>query len=458
MPFTDEGKRLVERVRERFRERFGVDSRFVARAPGRVNLIGEHVDYEGYAVLPSAISLDVVIAFEAVSPSEGITIANLDAERYSEKHAASDPASLLDKAKLGWATYFMCGYIGIFEWLGSEAPQPMGLRAMVGGRVPQGSGLSSSSALVCASAIAAQHVLGVSLPPEELAELCAKAERHAGAESGGMDQAISFLAEMGYAKLVRFNPVRAESVGLPDEVRIIVANSLAESHKAATAASRYNLRVLECLFAAKILARLGGTDPQFVTTLKDAQESIGKDAKQMAELAESSLRLAPYNMEELEMALGVPPIECIKDKPALAEALESNAEGSGLKLRDRAMHVFRESSRVEEFKEAAKAGDVGRMGALLNESHASLRDQYNCSCRELDELVSRLLEGGAIGARLTGAGWGGCAVALAMENKLEGVLSHVRNTFFAMIDDARLSSVLFSSRPAKGALLMRSSS
>ncbi|GFR51602.1 hypothetical protein Agub_g14026 [Astrephomene gubernaculifera] len=226
---------------------YGGAPEFYARAPGRVNLIGEHIDYEGYGVLPMAIQQDTVVAIRRVPGGDKLVVGNVEADKYPTQEFPADPAQPVDVANHSWANYFLSAYKGAFELLSSGgaggAPEPCGLQAVVQGQVPTGSGLSSSAAIVCASMLAILACSGAVAPEggldkAQVAEAACKAERYVGVTSGGMDQAISMMGQQGVAMHVEFNPVRGVCVVLPPGATFVIANSLAVSNKAETAPKR----------------------------------------------------------------------------------------------------------------------------------------------------------------------------------------------------------------------------
>merc|ERR1712078_893647 len=400
-----------------FEARFGAPATHGARAPGRVNLIGEHVDYEGYAVLPMAVALETWVCVRRAPAGAGagvLVVANADGALYPEVELPADPGAPVDRERHSWANYFQSGYKGVFEHLrreGRPTPEPCGLQVMVRGRVPAGSGLSSSSALVVASAAAVAAVHGLEFSRQEIAEFTRVCEQHVGTMSGGMDQAISVMGERGLAKLIEFGPVRASDVVLPPGCAFVIANSLTVSKKAETAAGRYNLRVLECRLAAALVA---------------AGKSVG-----------DLLHEAPYSQEELEGLLGAS-IEAVAGADFLP-SVRAAAELGGLKLRQRAEHVYSEAQRVLRFRDlcnssasaSAAAGEtLAALGKMMDESHASCSVQYECSSPELEELTGMARELGALGARLTGAGWGGCMVALVKEADVGPYIQALKDRFF----------------------------
>jgi len=297
----------------------GAVSRF--RAPGRVNLIGDHTDYNEGFVLPLAIDLECVV----------------------EARPRPDGAVRLRSPVAGWEPYAD----GVARVLEARGRAPVGLDGAISSTVPVGAGLSSSAALEVALALALCDVAGFKLPPLELALACQEAEHLAtGVPSGVMDQLASLHGLTGHALLVDCRDLSIEPIRLPAELAVIAVHS---GVTRTLAGSAYAERRAACKAAA---ARLG------VASLRDAT------AGQVA---------------------GDP----------------------------RARHVVSENARVLAAARALADGDLDALGPLLAASHASLRDDFDVSTPELDALVTALEVAGALGARLTGAGFGGCVVALA---------------------------------------------
>jgi len=296
----------------------------------------------------------------------------------------------------------------------------------------------------------------------ELAEAACLCERYCGTQSGGMDQAISIMGARGLAKLVSFHPVRAVDVRLPPDAVFVVANSLAASHKAVAAHTQYNARVVECRLAALALALQLGSPPAAalqLTTLRQVEALAG--GREAA--AAAAGRLAEtYTREALEGLLGTPLAALFAASPASLAVLEhAAATGALFPLRARAAHVFSEAARVDAFAAACAAGaPLEHLGALMDASHASCRDAYACSCPELETLVAAAKARGALGARLTGAGWGGCAVMLLRRGSEAAFLAGLHADFYAekvasgALPEAELASALFATTPGAGAALL----
>ena len=297
------------------------------RAPGRVNLIGDHTDYNEGFVLPIAIDRECVVRFRPRSD---------DRVRVDGADAAGLAAAVV-------------------HVLGERGRPPAGIDAEVSSSVPIGAGLSSSAAFEVALALALCDAAGFELPAEELAVACQQAEHVAtGVPCGIMDQLTSVAGRDGCALLIDCRSLEITPVPLPPDVGVLVVHSGVARALADTA---YAERRAAC---EAVAARLG------LRSLRDARP------------------------------------EQVADEP-------------------RARHVVSENARVLAAADALRDGAVDRLGPLLMESHASLRDDYEVSTPELDALVAALDDAGALGARLTGAGFGGCVVALAPSSELERI-------------------------------------
>ncbi|XP_037765844.1 N-acetylgalactosamine kinase isoform X4 [Chelonia mydas] len=398
-----EQPRLLK-LKKMFISKFGSAPKFYARAPGRVNLIGEHIDYCGYAVLPMAIEQDILIAVEPVK-TQVVQLANTN-PLYLDFSTSVNNIHI-NKTKPVWHNYFLCGLKGI---------------------------------------------------QVELAEICTKTERYVGTEGGGMDQSISFLAEEGTAKLIEFSPLRATDVRLPSGAAFVIANSCVEMNKAAT--SHYNIRVMECRLATKLLSKAKGLEWKKMLKLQDVQAKLGVSLKEMLTIVEEVFHPEPYSVEEICTCLGIS-LEELR-----TQILSQNTQDvTTFKLYQRAKHVYSEAGRVLEFKKIcseAPASALQLLGELMNQSHISCRDMYECSCPELDQLVDiclswnhEIMQFGAIGSRLTGAGWGGCTVSMVPSDKLSTFLTNVKEAYYKS-NDQRLAlekNSLFATKPGGGALV-----
>ena len=468
---------------------YGCVPTFYARAPGRVNLIGEHVDYSGYSVLPMAIERDTVVAAAilqtpsaAASDPHPVQLANYDAAYPALTYNNSRQLFTIQQSH-SWSKYVQCGFKGVFAAVraadakgGGEGKDDFvgyshhALQLLVNGTVPPSAGLSSSSSLVCVSALTAAFAHGFHsrFSRRELADISSRCERYVGTMGGGMDQAISFLSERGVAQRIDFDPLVNTAVQLPHDAVFVVCNSLFESEKAVQAARQFNARVLECKLAAMLLAQhfqIAVRDGQLQTlTLKKVQLSSGLSCSQMVELlssASSPLHHFSYTALEVETLLSVSLSSSLAYNPNFAKVLASPPP---LQLHLRALHVYSEAQRVFDFQaECSGQARVSELGRLMDESHASCRDNYACSCDDLEQLVRACKEAGARGCRLTGAGWGGCAVALfdsavGGSSGVDDAIARIRSSYYLQhkgiaLDDPRLSDYIFTSTPASGAAI-----
>jgi galactokinase len=330
-----------QRAARAYREQFGEEPALVASAPGRVNLIGEHTDYNGGFVLPCAIDRRIAVA---VGAGEG--------ELYS---ADFDQTRQIDDKDSSWADYPR----GVAWAMGEAGHEIRAFKAAFAGDVPLGSGLSSSAAIEAATALALNALFGLGVGRTDLAIICQRAENdYVGVGTGIMDQYASLLCEAGAALLVDCRSLEAESVPLDLEaagLALVVCDTRVERGLADTG---YNDRRATCERAASMLG---------VEELRDATEG------------------------DLDLL-------------------------SGAELK-RARHVVSENARVLEAVGALRDRNFEEFGRLMYASHSSLRDDYEVSTPELDTFVEAAEGHGARGARLTGAGFGGCAIALVPEGE-----------------------------------------
>jgi galactokinase len=326
----------------------GPDPPRFTRAPGRVNLMGDHTDYNDGLVLPLAIDRDCLAAWRP--RADGRVVArSLELDGVVE--VAADGSDQPGAVEPAWGRFAA----GVVRALATRGRPPIGLDVAVSSTVAPGSGLSSSAALEVALALAAASAAGFELPARELARVCQEAEHLAtGVPSGLMDQLASLFGRAGHALLIDCRNLDIEPVALPSILAVVVVHS---GLPRTLAGSAYAERRAAC---EAVAAELG------VAALRDARP------------------------------------EQVADAP-------------------RARHVVSENQRVLDTAAALRAGDVGALGPLLLASHLSLRNDFEVSTPELDLLVDLLVESGAPGARLTGAGFGGCVVALVQRNHADDV-------------------------------------
>ncbi|XP_064400613.1 N-acetylgalactosamine kinase-like [Halichondria panicea] len=435
-----------------FKTKYGTEPQFIARAPGRVNIIGEHIDYSGYAVLPMAIELDIAIACRTRN-EDVINISNTN-PKYLDHQSNINRKLNITKRGMMWYDYILCGIAGAEDYCNID--NLTGMDLLVDGNIPPASGLSSSSALVCCSALATAHANKIALPSKAFfAEMCAKCERYIGTEGGGMDQAISFLGEQGKAMMIEFDPIRTTEVKIPKGCVFVIANTLVPAEKA-TAASCFNVRVAECRLASLVMAyQLGVKRWEEVRKLLTLEYASGHELKEiMTKVVTKHLRSDPYTQSDLCSIMDVDKQYLWKE--FLNEQTKSIEE---FQLYYRVEHVYNEASRVYQFKDIANDPNgenvAVKLGKLMDDSHASCRDLYECSCPELDQIVAIAKSAGSLGSRLTGAGWGGCTVSLVREDKCKELMETLQEEYYKGHSNGmeNLDASLFVTKPGPGAAL-----
>ena len=449
---------------QEFHKTYQTKPRYVARSPGRVNIIGEHIDYSLYDVLPMAIAADVLVAVSTQPHSldrKKVSVANVNSQKYtqSEFDVPRKGNIDIDSSTLQWANYFKAGFYGAVELLQKKDANftPCGMQVLVDGNVPAGGGLSSSAAFVCASALAVLRANGQDrVIKKELVELAIISERAVGVNSGGMDQAASVFSIRGDAVSVAFLPeLHAEAIKFPKldpPITFMIAQSFVAADKHVTAPEHYNLRVVECTLAANVLAAKNAvslTDDSsplrnslkgFHTTFFDKKglKTIPEEdaLQELLILVEEQLdHVEGYTREEIALLLSTTVTDLER---RFMTAFPVRAER--FFLRQRAQHVFTEALRVIRFKRFLLAPPetysslLPELGALMNETQRSCRDVYDCSCPELDRLCEIALEAGSYGGRLTGAGWGGCTVHLVPKDKVEAIESAWEEKYYSHRD------------------------
>jgi N-acetylgalactosamine kinase len=435
---------------------------YFVRAPGRVNLIGEHTDYNGYPVMPMALDRDIV--FVAASTNQPLIELLNENPRFERKtFAAEYPVSPYERGD--WGNYIKAAVHGLLEAGLIERSKAVGFRAVVGGTIPESAGLSSSSAMVVAAALAFLAANRVDYDRKVLADTLARAERYVGSEGGGMDQAVSLLAEAGHAVRIDFFPLRTELVPLRRELTFVVCNSLIRAPKSENVRYAYNRRVVECRLATALLAR--GVEQTTGKTTKAARlaelsgAQLGLTHTELTEIARRAIDEKPLSLNAVAALLGSTPGQvqreyCMqRDGTPLAEPPE------GFRIWNRYKHIVSEADRVGKAAKALRSGDMAEVGALMSQSHESCRDDYEISCPELDTLVSLGLENGALGARLTGAGFGGCTVHAVPAEKRNEFLQRMNASYYQgyvksegsrpFSSYSNLNDVMFSCRAAGGA-------
>ncbi|MBC8063273.1 MAG: galactokinase [Chlorobia bacterium] len=340
------------------------EPRIYALAPGRVNLIGEHTDYNDGYVFPAAIDKQVSAL---LAPSTGAT--RLFSEQTGEGQTF-DAQTVKPGEVKGWTAYAAGMAWVLQEHTGVPLPN---IQGVVSSTVPMGSGISSSAAIEMAFGVAWNQVAGLSLDNKTLALLAQRCENQfVGVNCGIMDQMASAMGKEGSAMFLDTQSLEIQYAPIPSDLAILVCDT---KKPRALTESAYNERRSQCEQAARIMG---------LPSLREANPDL----------------------------------------------LQSNAETMSETVYCRARHVVTENDRCLKFKKALKNQDLNEIGHLLKASHESLRDDYEVSCRELDEMAEACWEtSGCVGARMTGAGFGGACVALAKIDQLTEVISEVETSY-----------------------------
>ncbi len=402
---------------------------FAARAPGRVNLIGEHTDYSGLPVLPVAIDRSTIVVAAGNITGE-IEVSNADAGWPLRRFAIERQIPAYETGD--WANYVKAAIQGVIDRF-SARMEWRGVSMVVDGRVPLAAGLSSSAALTVSTAMAFMALNQLELDPLEAATMVARSEWYVGTRAGGMDQAASILGRRDHALFIEFDPLRVRAVKMPANAALVVADSREVADKSGKVRAEYNRRVVECSLAARILGRALKLDD--VKILGDVVRAL--PGWNSADLVEKLANAAPMrlsaDLKEAANLLG------IKQSALEAELLGQGAgrialdTNSPLEILKRARHVLSETERVIRAADMLEAGRLEEMGALMNASHQSLADDFECSTRRLDALVECARRGGAFGARLTGAGFGGSIVALCDASSANAVIESIDRGYYAKV-------------------------
>jgi galactokinase len=369
------------RVLSIFRERFGEAARLLARAPGRVNLLGEHTDYNDGFVLPMAIDRSAYIALRPRTDRR-VVLRSVDFDQEVEFDLAG-----LAKAD-GWAEY-----VKGTAWSLQEAGLSLrGFDGVMGGDVPIGAGLSSSAALEVAAARAFQAVAGATWDPVAAAKWAQRAEnKWVGVNCGIMDQMISAAGQEGHALLIDCRDLSLRSVPLPPKTVVVVLDT---STRRGLQDSAYNERRSQCEKAAKLLGK-----------------------KSLRDVSKAELTRRWDSMPDV--------------------------------TRRRAHHVVTENARVLSAVKASEKKDAVTFGKRMYESHRSLQKDYEVSSEALDAMVAAARQApGVFGARMTGAGFGGCAVALVEEKKVAKFVAATEKAYQAKTG---LPPAIYVCRPSAGA-------
>ncbi len=376
----------LHNARDAFITAFGTTPALAVQAPGRVNLIGEHTDYNDGFVLPCAIDYRTVISG---SPRDDGQVRVIAADYAGEGDEFSLTAAIEPRYDRLWANYVR----GVVKYLQEAGHSLRGADLAVSGNIPQGAGLSSSASLEVATGQFFKALGGLDIDPTELALIGQRAEnRFVGCNCGIMDQLISARGEAGHALLIDCRSLATQSVAIPEGIAVLIINSNVQR---GLVGSEYNTRRRQCEEAARFFG---------VKALRDV------DLSTYAAMAAS---------------LG----------PVVAR---------------RARHIITDSQRALDLAAALPAGDMRRIGQLMADSHASMRDDFEITCPQVDALVDIVKEviGDAGGVRMTGGGFGGCVVSLVPDALVAPVRTAVSDRYPAATG---LRGAIYVCHPSAGA-------
>jgi galactokinase len=385
-------KELAARVAAEFQKHYGRPPRWIVAAPGRVNVIGEHTDYNDGFVLPMAIERYAVMAADFATAPGKISI--YDAQ--FKENATIDISVAVTKGQPKWSNYIR-GVLAGFQNRGQKIPA---LDIVVSSNVPHGGGLSSSAAFEVCTATLIEAATGKKIDPVEKALLAQTAEHEfAGVPCGIMDQFISVMGRENHLLLLDCRSRETQLVPMSDpSVELLIVNT---NVKHELSGGEYAQRRAQCETAAKILG---------VPSLRDATAAALENAKS--------------KMDEVVFR--------------------------------RARHVIGEIERTVQAAKKIRASDWTAAGDLMYASHRSLRDDFEVSCKELDAVVeigkSIGAKGGIFGCRMTGGGFGGCAIALVKTEWVETISQKIAADYKTKTG---IEGTIFVSRPAAGATIIR---
>lgn len=359
---------IADSLTERFQKLYGTHPR-IFRAPGRVNLIGEHTDYNDGFVMPAAIELYTWVA----ASKRKDRILHVHSGQFAETIGLSLDA-LAGQPRKHWSD-FIRGVAAVMQTLGHTLS---GANLVIDGQVPLGAGLSSSASLEVSTALALMSVSNLELPPLELVRICQRAEHeYVGTRCGIMDQFIAVFGRAGRALMLDCRSLDYKLLSIPKDVRLVICNTMVKHE---LAAGEYNHRRADCETGARNLRQ----HLPNVLALRDVTLSdLERHGNELPEL-----------------------------------------------LYRRCRHVISENQRVLAAADTLQSGNLDRFGQLMYESHRSLRDDYEVSCKELDLLVevASVCEG-VYGARMTGGGFGGCTVNLVRSDAIDHFQSRITEEY-----------------------------
>ncbi len=357
---------LFNATAEAFKTKFGIPPACVSSAPGRVNLIGEHTDYNNGYVFPIAINRQTVIAASPRSDR------NLCIHAHNFGSSVEESLDNLERTKeKSWSNYCK----GVASMLQESGKKLMGANLLINSDIPNGAGLSSSAALEMATAYVLLALNDIAIPSQEIINICHNAEfEFVGVHCGIMDQFVSCMGKKDHALFLDCESLKYEHVWIPARCKLVICDTGVKRH---LATSEYNIRRQQCSEGAHQLSYV------------------------------------------------VPSVKTLRD--VSVKQFEQHKAKLGDIIRKRCRHVIYENERVLSSVTALKKNDLSEFGKLMYQSHMSLKNDYEVSCPELDMVVDICAEvEGTYGARMTGAGFGGAAICLVESKQVDAVVKRLQ--------------------------------
>ncbi|MBN2329312.1 MAG: galactokinase [Candidatus Omnitrophica bacterium] len=420
---------LIEKTHQAFFDYFAEKPSFLVRSPGRVNLLGEHTDYNGLPVLPMAIDHSIVIAGCARNDNQFHVVAHdFNDENVTFKLGVSIP-----KHPQGhWVNYVKAGIKGLLDKMERKDVRACkGCDLYMMGDIPYGSGLSSSSALVVASALCFLQANYIPFHRSPLAVWMAEAEYYVGTRGGGMDQATCLLGESDHLLKLDFFPLRATQIPWDPNYSVVICDSGVRAQKSENALQAYNFRSAECRLGKLLIdsfLKRSGQSFSWERLGDLLQKPHNYTYSDLDELARRSLKEV-YSFDELISELGdkKAAVKILKDCSIGPASTYSKLEFScGKRFR----HIISDGWRVEQSRESLMNQDMKKFGECMLKGHQSARDDFAISCKELNDLVESAMESGSLGSRLTGAGFGGCTINLVPKKKVNNFVKKMESTYY----------------------------
>jgi len=467
-----------------FKDIYNVEPEYLSRAPGRIAVIGAHVDWSGFPVISTAIEPDILIFVHTIKrdvndKSKGIKVILNDEFGWKYKPGEInltnfEPLELITPHC--WINYFYAGLNSLLRYakehkidLEKQSRYNYSeIKILVGCNFPTGSGISSSAAFTLSTGILFFKLFNCDKLVEKikLALLVNTEEKKIGVNIGEQDHRISMCSDKDSLKFLEFEPVFSiTNVDTPQNISYIVAHCLVEACKFTNAYFRANKRKVEIKLGLAILSKKLGSEKSF-EMLRHLKDKHNYSIEELRKFINETL-----NEEEYEKDLLYKIFEEFKDNNYTIDYLLSNVKfyeevmnkNKTFKLKQRLLHVINEYERVLKFKSLLLSKNYSsvELGELVNQSHDSSKNFFDSSCDELNSLVDFSRTNGAVGARLSGAGWGGCMIILIENHLKEDFMKKLHNYYeterredYLKLSEYDRKLVCFSTKSGKGACLI----